>query len=260
MASIPMRLIPLHFSLALAFAGFFAASGSALAQDAAVTDAERAKIEGVIKDYLAKNPGIIMESLQKYQEQQRADMNRQFTDKFASKKEEILKAGHPTVGPASADVTIIEFYDYNCGYCKKAYQDVAKLAEEDKNIRFVFIDMPILSESSIEVSKWSLAAAKQDKFFEFHSALMKFSGQKDKATLERLAGEAKMDVKKAAADAESKDVLETIEKNLSLARELGINGTPGFIINGQLTPGYMGYEGMKEAVAAVRQKDSSKTE
>lgn len=247
MASFAMRLIP----LSLAVAGLLHMAAPAQAADA-VTEAERAKIEGVIKDYLAKNPGIIVESLQKYQEQQRADLDKQFTSKFAAVREDILKAGHPTVGAKDADVTIIEFYDYNCGYCKKAFSDVSRLIDEDKKLRFVFIEMPILSETSIEAAKWALAADKQGKFYEFHTALMKFTGQKDKKLLQKVAGEVKMDVKKAEADAESRSTLETIEKNLTLARELGINGTPGFIIQDQLTPGYMGYDGMKAAIAQTR--------
>ncbi len=254
MASIAMRLIPHNLALTLAFVGFFAASDPALAQDTAITDAERTKIETVLKDFLAKNPAVIVESLQKYQEQERANMDRQFTDKFAGMRADILKAGHPTVGPETADVTIIEFYDYNCGYCKKAYDDVSKLVEGDKKLRFVFIEMPILSESSIEAAKWALAADKQGKFFEYHSALMKFTGQKDKNKLKEIAAEVKMDVAKAEADAESKATLETIEKNLALARDLGISGTPGFIFNDQLTPGYMGYDGMKDMIATLRGK------
>lgn len=247
-----MRLIP----LSLAFAGLLFSAAPAAAET--VTDAERAKIETVIKEYLAKNPGIIMESLQKYQEQQRADMDKQFTEKFAGSKDAILKAGHPTVGPADADVTIIEFYDYNCGYCKKAFSDVSKLIDEDKKLRFVFIEMPILSETSIEAAKWALAADKQGKFYEFHTALMQFTGQKDKKLFEKIATDLKMDVKKAEADAESKETLETIEKNLTLARDLGINGTPGFIFEDQLTPGYMGYDGMKQAISQIRSQKSGK--
>ena len=252
MAFIAMHLTPSRFALTLAFAGFIAAATPALAQDAAITDAERAKTETIIKEYMLKNPAVLVEALQKYQEDQRAEGDKAFTDKFKAVREDILKAGHPTVGPASADVTILEFYDYNCGYCKKAYADVAKLVEEDKNLRFIFIEMPILSESSIEAAKWALAADKQGKFFEFHSALMKFTGQKDKAKLKELAMEVKMDIAKAEVDAESKAVLEAIEKNLALARDLGISGTPGFIFNDRLTPGYMGYEGMKETIAGLR--------
>ncbi len=247
MASIAMRLIP----LSLAVAGLVHVATPAQAAET-VSDAERAKIESVLKDYLAKNPGIIVESLQKYQEQQRADMDKQFVDKFASVREDILKAGHPTVGAKDADITIIEFYDYNCGYCKKAFSDVDKLLSDDKKVRVVFIEMPILSETSVEAAKWALAADKQGKFYEFHTALMKFNGQKDKKLMQKIAGDVKMDVKKAEVDAESRTTLETIEKNLTLARELGINGTPGFIIQDQLTPGYMGYDGMKAAVQQAR--------
>lgn len=256
MASIALRLTPSPFARsksALLAMGFAALCLSAPVQAAdAISDAERAKIETVLKDYLNKNPGIIVESLQKFQDQQRADMDRQFSDKFAGMRETILKEGHPTVGPKDADITIIEFYDYNCGYCKKAFSDVARVIEEDKKVRFVFIEMPILSESSIEAAKWALAADKQGKFYQFHSALMEFKGQKDKATLKKIAGDVKLDLKKAEVDAESRATLETIEKNLTLARELGINGTPGFIIENELTPGYMGYEGMVGAIADAR--------
>lgn len=255
MASIALRLNSKLATSKLALLalglGLCAITAPAMAADS-VSDAERTKIESVLKDYLNKNPGIIVESLQKYQEQQRADMDRQFSEKFATIRENVLKDGHPVVGAKDADITIIEFYDYNCGYCKKAFSDVARIVEEDKKVRFVFIDMPILSESSIEASKWSLAAEKQGKFYEYHSALMEFKGQKDKALLKKIAGDLKLDVKKAEVDAESRATLEKIEKNLTLARELGINGTPGFIIENELTPGYMGYDGMKAAIDEAR--------
>ena len=247
MASIAMRLIP----LSLAVAGLLHVTAPAHAAET-VTDEERTKIESVLKEYLAKNPGVIVESLQKYQEQQQADMNKQFNEKFAVISKDILKAGHPVIGPKDADITVIEFYDYNCGYCKKAFSDVDQLLKDDKKVRVVFIEMPILSEGSIEAAKWALAAQKQGKFYEFHTALMKFAGQKDKALLQKIAGDLKMDLKKAEEDAENRKTLETIETNLSLARSLGINGTPGFIIQNRLTPGYMGYDGMKAAVDQAR--------
>ncbi|MFN3826225.1 MAG: DsbA family protein [Micavibrio sp.] len=247
-----MKLISARLlALTLAFSGFLL-SPQAQAQDVSVTPEERAKIESVIKDFLKTNPGIVLESLQAHQDNQRAEMEQQFTNTFKAKQDAILKEGHPTVGPETADVTIFEFYDYNCGYCKKAYSDVAQLVENDKNIRFVFIEMPILSETSKDAARWSLAANKQGKFFEYHSALMKYTSQKDKQALEKLAKEVGMDVEQANKDADSKEVLEIIEKNMTLSRELGISGTPAFVINGQLTPGYMGYEGMKAAVADAR--------
>lgn len=241
-------------AVTLAFTGLLF-SPQAQAQEVTVTPEERTKIESVIKDYLQTHPEVVIESLQKHQDNQRSAMERQFTDTFAEKQEAILKQGHPTVGPDTADVTIFEFYDYNCGYCKKAFADVAKVVEEDKNVRIVFIEMPILSESSREVAKWSLASAKQGKFFEFHSALMKYTSQKDKAAFEKLSKEAGVDFEQAQKDSEAKDVLETIERNLALSRELGISGTPAFVINGKLTPGYMGYEGMKAAIAEARTKN-----
>ncbi|MCM2344487.1 MAG: DsbA family protein [Alphaproteobacteria bacterium] len=249
-----MRLVP----LSLAFAGLMLSAAPVLAQQGGIPDDERAKIETVIQDYLDKNPGVVLQALEKNQENQRVEMERQFVDKFATAKDEILKEKHPTVGPETADVTIFEFYDYNCGYCKKAFADVAKIVEEDKNVRFVFIEMPILSESSIEAARWALAIDQQGKFFEYHSALMNHGGMKDKATLEKYASQVGVDIKKATADADSRAVLETIEKNLALARSLGISGTPAFVIGNQLTPGYMGLEGMKAAIAEARK--NGKTE
>lgn len=247
------RLIP----LSIACAGLLLTVTPAMAAGEAVSDTERAKIEGVVKDYLMKNPAVIMEALQQYQQQQQIDQSKQFSDKFASIREDIMKAGHPTVGPADADVTIIEFYDYNCGYCKKAFSDVDQLITEDKKLRFVFIEMPILSETSMDAAKWAIAAQKQGKFYEFHTALMKYTGAKNKDLFIKIATDLKMDAKKAEADATSRETAEVIEKNLTLARDLGISGTPGFIFNDMLTPGYMGYEGMKQTVSQVRAKKDS---
>lgn len=251
----PLRLIP----MTLACAAVLSVSTPVLAQQASVSDEERAKIETVIQEYLMSNPGIIINALEKHQNNRQAEQDKQFQSVFKTNKDALYASNAPSFGPKDADVTIVEFYDYNCGYCKKAFADVAKLREEDKNVRFIFMEMPILSENSYEVAKWSLAADKQGKFFEFHTALMQFTGMKDKAFLEKTAKEVGLDTAKMATDAEAKEVHEHIEANLKMARELGISGTPGFIINDKLVPGYMGYDSMKGTIADIRAgKDAGK--
>ena len=116
------------------------------------------------------------------------------------------------------------------------------------------MDMPILGPSSLEVSKWSLAAQKQGKYFEYHQALLEHNGQKDEATFEKLAKDVGLDVKQLKKDKDDAAIEEMINKQIQQAQELGIRGTPGFIINGEVFPGYMPAAQIQEILATARNK------
>lgn len=227
------------------------AAGSA--QAAALTAAQKEEIGPVIRDYILKNPGVIVEALEAYQKQEQAKEKERFKENIVAKKADIYTASTPFAGNEKGDTVIVEFFDYNCGYCHRAVDDVTKIIEEDKNVKVLFKDLPILSESSVEASRWALAAQKQGKYLEYHVALMKHQGQKTADELARLAKDVGLDVEKARKDAaEDKGIRTQLEQNMALARDLGVNGTPAFIIGDHLAPGYMGYDGLKSAVADAR--------
>src|SRR5688572_10943603 len=128
----------------------------------ALTPEQKKEIEVMIKDWVAKNPATIIESVAKYQQETaEAAAKAQDASVAAFSKKLPTLPGLPTIGKKDADITIVEFYDYNCGYCKKAYIDLQKVIDEDKNIRVIFVDYPILGAASTEAAKWALAADKQ---------------------------------------------------------------------------------------------------
>lgn len=238
-----------------ACAAIYAAAGGnrpAVAEDA-FTPAQKEAIGPVIRDYLVKNPEVIVEALTEYQKNQADIEAKQFTERLSKHKTFLTDGGAPFAGNPKGDVTVVEFFDYNCGYCKKAVDDVVKLVEEDKNVKVVFHEMPILSPASQDAARWALAAHKQGKYFEYHVALMKGAAARGVQSLESAAKDMGLDVEKMKKDADSKEVRDMVEQSVGAARDLGIRGTPAFIIGDMLAPGYMGLDAMKEAIARARE-------
>lgn len=214
---------------------------------------DKGEIEKIVREFLLENPDVVVEAIQNYQLKERERQELAFADELKNSAGELYgDAESPFAGNPDGDVTVVEFFDYNCGYCKKAAQDVIKLIETDKNVKVVFKEFPILSESSRDAARWALAANKQGKYFDYHLALMTATGPKNEATLERLAEKVGLDVKQMKKDADSKEVRAQLEKTQALARKLGISGTPAFIIGDKLSPGYIRHDVMQKAVEDVR--------
>ncbi|MFK7839869.1 MAG: DsbA family protein [Bdellovibrionales bacterium] len=225
---------------------------SSHAQEAAFSDAQKEALDGIMKDYIMNNTQVIFDSIDAY----RAEEEKMKEEKAASAiKDNISKLqseDSPSIGPADADVTIVEFFDYNCGYCKRALPDVLAISQKDKNVRFVFKEMPILGPSSTAAAQWALAAQKQGKYFEYHSALMEFRGPKEEKQLSQIAKDLDLDLDQMKKDASSSDVQNMIDRDVELARTIGINGTPAFIVGETLYPGYIGEDGMVQAIEEAR--------
>lgn len=232
---------------------WLAAEGRANAADK-LSEGQKTEIQALIKEYLVKNPEVVIEALTAYQNKEQADAGKAFKEKYSQHKDFLTSSSAPFAGNPKGKVTVVEFFDYNCGYCHRAVEDVTKLIEADKDVKVIFHDYPILSESSGEASRYALASQKQDKYFEFHQKLMKYSGQKNEDAYKKIATELGLDFDKLKKDADSKEVREALEKNTEVARDLGINGTPAFIFNDNLVPGYIGVDDMKRMVENQRKK------
>ncbi len=215
---------------------------------------QTAEIEAIIHDYIMAHPDVMIKSFDEHRVTQEKMAEEAATTAAKDLLSNLEKDGHPSVGAKEPDLVVVEFMDYNCGYCKKAYEEVRAVLDEDKKIKFYFIDMPILGPTSYEASKWAMAAHKQGKYFEFHSALMKHQGPKDESVLESKAKEAGLDVKKAQADKEDPSVAKLLEDNLKAAEQLNITGTPGFIVGEEIVRGYMTLDQLKEKIAENRKK------
>ena len=218
-----------------------------------ISDEERAAIETIIKEYLMENPNVILESVQAAQAREQEQREQRAQDQIAKFEDYFKDPSLPSLGRPSADVTIVEFFDYNCGYCKRALPDVEKIHAKDDNVRFVFMEMPILSQSSRAAAQWALAAHNQGKYFEYHAALMNHRGAKNENELTKMAEKIGLDIDRMKSDVASKELNDTLNKSIDVGRKIGISGTPAFIINNTLFPGYIGQGAMEKAIREARE-------
>ncbi len=225
------------------------------AQAEEFSEAQKAAIKELVIESIMENPQTLLDSVQQFQERQEEEVRAEQDQKIQEFVANIPESMKPfSVGNPDGDVHVIEFFDYNCGYCKKAFEEVQKLLNEDKNLYVTFFEMPILGPSSQETAQWAVAASRQGKYFEYHQALMEFKGQKTPDTLEKIAKDVGLDVEKIKSEKDKMDIQEFLEDNRNKAAELGFTGTPGFLINDTPVRGYLDHARMKEAVAAARGK------
>ncbi|MGE4323376.1 MAG: DsbA family protein [Sphingobium sp.] len=230
---------------ALAF--LTAAAGTALAVQgpATVDAADRAAIEKIVHDYILDHPEIIPQAVEKLQAKRISgviDANRGAIEKpYAGAWE----------GAAQGDVTVVEFFDYACGYCRAAMPDLARLVEEDKGVKIVYRELPILSDESADAAKVSLLAAERGSYMPFHRALYG-AGRVTRESIVAAAAKVGIDGKAAQVAMASTRYDSELQSNTALAQKLQASGTPTFVIGDQLLNGAVGYQALKEAVAAAR--------
>lgn len=224
-------------------------------QAEAFTAEQKAEINKMMEEYLLNSGENILKAVNDFQEKQAIQEREEASKNAATFIKEIEDKGSlPMIGNSKGGVTIVEFFDYNCGYCRQALNEINKLLDVDNNLKVVLMDMPILGPSSVEAAKWALAAHKQDKYFEFHQDILNLNGPKDENAFEKIAKDHKLDIDKLKKDKESKEVQEVIDQNLASAAKVGIRGTPGFIIGGEIYPGFMPYDQMVKIIEEKRKK------
>lgn len=216
--------------------------------------ASKEDIEKIVADYIDKNPKLILDSVAKYQQQAMAEEEKKAQGSIKEKLNEIENdPTSPVAGNHKGDVVVAQFFDYSCGYCKKVLPTVVKLAEEDKNIKLVFKELPILGPNSEMSARAALAVniLSPDKYFEFHKKLM--GGHiSNQDSVDSIAKELGVDVKAMQDKMKSPEVEKIISKNKELAANVGIRGTPAFVVGGELVPGAVDYEALKGLVAKIR--------
>jgi protein-disulfide isomerase len=162
----------------------------------------------------------------------------------------------PVSGNLNGDVTVVEFFDYRCGYCKRVAPAVTQLQQDDPNVRVVYKDFPILGEASEVAARAALASKVQGKHVAFHESLLASQNELTQETIFMIAAEVGLDIERLKSYMEAPLIQATIERNRMLARELGINGTPGFIVGNELVPGALDLKDLKNLVRQVRQEKS----
>jgi len=199
---------------------------------------QRQSIEKIVKDYLIANPEIFLEvqtALESKLEQQQAE---RLKAAIAENARDIYRDPAADVaGNPEGDITVVEFFDYNCGYCKRGLHDVVKLIESDPKVRVVFKELPILSKGSEEASRVAIAAGKQGKYWDMHKAMLEAKGVMNEANALQIATKLGLDMDKLKKDMASPEVQKEIEKSEALAKKMGVNGTPHFLVGNRAIPG-----------------------
>ena len=216
----------------------------------------RSAVEAIVKDYLMKHPEVITDAITAMQAKQEADAADRQKKSVAENEDAILNAPQNAVlGNPKGDVTLVEFFDYNCGYCKRGLGDMVKLLKTDKNLKVVLRDYPILTPGSIEAANVALAVKNQiqgDKFFAFHQELLGTRGAVGKDRALEVAQSAGVDMNKLQADMQAPALRKDLASNLQLGETLGINGTPSYVIGNEIVPGAVGYDALKDKIDSMR--------
>ena len=209
-------------------------------------------IEGIVRDYLLRNPEVIEEAIRLLRAK-RQEEERKRAEAAIRKNGEALRAHplSPVSGNAAGDVTVVEFFDYRCGFCKRALPAVEALLEADANVRVVWKEFPILGSVSVFAARAAMAADRQGKYYPFHLALMKEPELTEGEVLEIAVGTG-LDLERLGRDMEDPAIQAYIDETQALAREIGIGGTPAFVIGDTLVPGVVDAARLQELVAAAR--------
>lgn len=197
-------------------------------------DNQKRGIEQVVKDYLLSHPEVLIEvqsSLELKMAREEAERTKKLVAENA--KELYRHPDAPVAGNPDGDITIVEFFDYNCGYCKRGFQNVLQLIETDPNVRVVFKELPILSKDSEEAAKIALAARAQGKYWEMHRALIESKGRVTEAFALDQAKKLGLDVAKLKVDKDGEPVKAELARVEALARKMNINGTPHFLVGNE---------------------------
>ena len=217
--------------------------------------AQKLQMEKMIRQYIMDNPEVILQSVQRHQAQrEQADKGRAKAALLTNKEQLVADPASPVGGNVKGDVTIVEFFDYRCGFCKRVHPTVKKVLGEDKGIRYVFKEFPILGPLSVTASRAALAVwnTAPDKYYAFHDTLMTDRGAVTEAKVLKVAeklGIKPAVMKKAMAD---KAIDTALARNFKLAEALNINGTPAFVIGDQLVPGAIDRATLIKLIAEAR--------
>ena len=251
MTFIPRVALPVAAAMLLAF--------PAVAPAQSFTPDQKHEIETIVKDYLVAHPEVlqdVMAALEKHQ--QEADAQK-VSATILKDNATLFNSPHQVVlGNPQGSVTLVEFFDYNCGYCKRALPDMMKLLQTDPNLKFVLKEFPVLGDGSVEAAHVAVAARMQDptgaKYIEFHQKLLGGRGAADQARALAVAKEVGYDMPRLLKDMNSPEVKTTIDEDMTLADSLGVSGTPSYVVGNQLVVGAVGFDDLQGKIKALEKK------
>ena len=221
------------------------------------SDAQKAEIGAIIKEYLLANPEVLQEAAAEFEKRANAAQAEKHRVAVAENSDLIFNSPRSvTLGNKSGDVTFVEFFDYNCGYCKRAMDDMLALLKADPKLRIVLKEFPVLGPGSVESAQVAVAVRMQDpsgrKYLDFHQKLLGGRGEANKARALAAAKEAGLDMARLDRDMQSPEVKATLEESFKLAEAMGMNGTPSYVIGKEVVVGAVGLPALSEKVAQAR--------
>lgn len=210
-------------------------------------------IEKIVRNYLMKNPAVIREAMQALQAQELKEKQERAANQMKEFRSEILfDPGSPIGGNAKGDISIVVFFDYNCGYCKQTLPQLQSISEKDPLVRIVYKEFPVLGPQSTFAARAALAASRQGKYVEFHNALMTAEST-DEDSIKSISKTLGIDYSKLQKDMADPQIDEQITRTQRLAGSLDINGTPAYIIGDRIIPGAIDAESLTNILVAERQ-------
>lgn len=244
-----LRLIAAAFAAVLAFS----IPRAAPAQD--FSTAQRGAIESIVRDYLINHPEVLQEAMAELEKRQTAAEAAKHQTAVKDHAKALFSSPRQVVlGNPKGNVTFVEFFDYNCGYCKRAMSDMLDLIKTDPNLKIVLKEFPVLGPGSVEAAQVAVAVRMQDpkKYLQFHTELLGGRGAADKAHALAVAKDVGLDMTRLEKDMKSPEVKSTIEEDFKLADALGLNGTPSYVIGNDVVIGAVGLDALKEKINNAR--------
>lgn len=238
-------------AVSLALAGAAPALADSFSAD------QREEIGKIIKDYLLTHPEVMQDVMAELEKRQQSAETEKHRAAVLENKATLFSSPHQVVlGNPQGNVTMVEFFDYNCGFCKRAMSDMLDLIKTDGNLKFVLKEFPVLGEGSVDAARVAVAARMQDatgkKYIEFHQKLLGSRGAADKMRALAVAKEVGFDMPRLERDMGSDEVKKTIDENMKLAEALGVNGTPSYVVGEEVVIGAVGVDALREKISAER--------
>ena len=209
---------------------------------------DRAALNSIIEDFIRKNPEVLRDTLIALAAREEAERKQ---TGLAMVRDDV---GDPIMGNANGTITLYEFSDYNCGYCKRVFEPIQQLVRDNPDVRLVIKEFPILSQSSLVAAKAAIAAEMQGKFGDYHVFMMTYRGQITDAVVMRMASQAGVDIEQLKSDMESPKTMAIIQRTREAAAALEINGTPGLVVGDTVVPGAIGLDELVKLIAEERNK------
>jgi len=216
---------------------------------------QRKEIESIVRDFLSNHPEMLLDAIQAADDKLKSEAKDKATKALAERRQEVFNDPKtPTGGNPKGDVSLVEFFDYRCPYCKEVEPSLEKLIAEDRQLRLVYKEFPVLGPESDIAAHVALAAVRQGKYDAFHRAMMAAKGHIDEAVIYKVAGSVGLDIDRLKQDIKSPDIDKALKANLDLGNALAIDGTPAFVIGNDIIPGAISLDALKQQIAAARGK------